>query len=135
MKVIVCVDEKGGVAFNHRRQSRDKELTKKLLELLRGKRLYLSSYSKVLFPEKETITIREDYLLKTPEGEYCFAEREELSDLEERIEELVLVKWNRAYPRDKVLKLDLNNYHLTKSFDFQGNSHEKITVEIYEKNR
>lgn len=31
MKLILCVDDKGGLAFNHRRQSRDRVLNERIL--------------------------------------------------------------------------------------------------------
>ena len=30
MKLILCVDDKGGLAFNHRRQSRDRVLNERI---------------------------------------------------------------------------------------------------------
>ena len=33
MKLIVCMDDKNGMAFNHRRQSRDRVLAKRIMEL------------------------------------------------------------------------------------------------------
>lgn len=135
MIAIVCVDEKMGVAFNKRRQSRDSALTKKIVEILEGKMLYISPYSEKLFEGIHPLTISEDYLREVPKDGYCFVEREELSGFEEKIEKLFLVKWNRVYPRDKVLRLRFEEYQLTEYFDFVGSSHEKITVEVYEKRK
>ncbi len=50
---------------------------------------------------------------------------------EDRIEKVILFKWNRNYPADTFFSLDLSGYTLEKTEDFAGNSHEKITKEIY----
>ena len=58
----------------------------------------------------------------------CFA------PYEERTERIILYKWNRRYPADLVFGVNLNNgWRLIAAEDFQGNSHEKITEEIYER--
>lgn len=36
MRLIVCLDDKNGMAFNHRRQSRDRIVTEKIEELAKG---------------------------------------------------------------------------------------------------
>ena len=50
MRLIVCLDDKNGMAFNHRRQSRDRIVTEKIEELAKGSVLRLSPYSAKLFP-------------------------------------------------------------------------------------
>ena len=41
MKLIVCIDDNGGVAFNHRRQSRDRFLIDDIIEGLRGEKIFI----------------------------------------------------------------------------------------------
>lgn len=48
MIVIVCLDDKGGMMFNHRRQSRDKSLCAQILRLTKHSILHMSHYSDVL---------------------------------------------------------------------------------------
>ena len=38
MKIIVCVDNQNGMMFNHRRQSQDRVLRKRIMELTGGKK-------------------------------------------------------------------------------------------------
>lgn len=40
MKLIVCMDDKNGMAFNHRRQSRDRVLAERIMELTENAKLY-----------------------------------------------------------------------------------------------
>lgn len=51
MIIIVCVDEKNGLMFNSRRQSRDSAVCRDILRECRGKKLYMSAYSGRLFEE------------------------------------------------------------------------------------
>ena len=44
MKLILCVDDKGGLAFNHRRQSRDRVLNERILMHCGMHRLWISQY-------------------------------------------------------------------------------------------
>lgn len=45
MKLILCVDDKGGLAFNHRRQSRDRVLNERILMHCGMHRLWISPYT------------------------------------------------------------------------------------------
>ena len=49
MKLILCVDDKGGLAFNHRRQSRDRVLNEHILMHCGIHRLWISPYTAKLF--------------------------------------------------------------------------------------
>ena len=49
----------------------------------------------------------------------------------DRLEGLVVYRWNRAYPADVHLDLDLSDFRLESGQDFPGSSHETITREIY----
>lgn len=42
MKLIVCLENNNGVIFNKRRVSSDKKVTKKIIELTQGKKLWVS---------------------------------------------------------------------------------------------
>lgn len=126
MKLIVCLDDKNGMMFNRRRQSRDKILIENVLELCKGEKLYTNEYSAKLFPEN-SVEICENPA-ETNDG-YCFAENFTVN--EEEIEEIIVYKWNRLYPADTYFNIDLENWTLTETVDFEGSSHEKITRERY----
>ena len=49
MKVIVCLDERRGMMFNNRRQSRDSVLIEDVVKDLCGEKLFISPYSEKLF--------------------------------------------------------------------------------------
>ena len=134
MIVIVCVDDSMGMLFNRRRQSRDRAVVEDILSVSKGNRLYMKEYSYPLFQELDVdhVTVASDFLDKAKEGEYCFVEDTGAADCREKIEQLILYRWNRKYPADLYLDLDLKKgWHLSRSEEFAGTSHEKITKEVY----
>lgn len=147
MVMIACVDEKNGLMFNHRRQSRDSVVCRDILQECSGKKLYMSAYSSRLFAETEgteaeeigtegtEITISEDAMNQAGEEDACFIEDTVITGFEERIQKVILYKWNRRYPADQYLALDLadGSWKLLQAVDFKGSSHEKITKEVYER--
>lgn len=134
MIVILCLDDQGGMMFNHRRQSRDKEVIRDILQMRTGKALWMNDYSAKLFEEaKEEINCDTAFLQKAGEGEFCFVENEQPGLYGDRIEQLVVYKWNRKYPADFFPDIDFHDWMLRESTEFQGNSHEKVTKEIYDR--
>lgn len=133
MNVIVCIDNRMGMLFNHRRQSQDRILREYLLNLTAGRPLLMNAYSRQQFEDRDHLTVREDFLSQARQEDYCFVENQPLTPWEEKISQLIVCKWNRDYPGDQFLDLDLARWHLKSSRDFPGSSHENITVEVYEK--
>lgn len=132
MNVIVCIDDNFGILFNRRRVSRDKEIIKKIAELTNGEKLWMSEYSKPLFEGADNVAVDNAFLEKIGEGEWCFLESADILPLKENIKTVTLFKYNRKYPSDtKFPKELLSNATLTKTEEFKGNSHEKITMEVY----
>lgn len=140
MRVIVIIDNKGGMMFNHRRQSQDQVLRRKILSLTKGKKLWMNEYSYQQFQQDctgETIKQAEDFLNRAGEEEYCFAEGQALRPFLDKITELIVFRWNRDYPGDVFLDLDMSDgsWKLLHMEEFPGFSHEKITLEVYKHER
>ena len=133
--VAITVDDKMGLAFNKRRQSRDKNLIADLCDKTTGA-IYVSEYSAPLFSEHEDrIAIVENPIEQCPDGGICFVEMTHLLDHVDDISKLIIYHWNRLYPSDKKLDIDLrfSGFKMTAKYEFAGNSHDKITKGIYEK--
>lgn len=130
MHLIVCIDERKGMAFQGRRQSMDRLLRADMLALTVGTPLWMSPYSLGQFIEEApNIRIAEDYLRQAGAGEYCFCE---LQLPAENIENIVLYKWNRHYPSDLQFPMELlESRTLVEVTEFAGSSHERITREVY----
>ena len=134
MIVIVCLDERGGMMFNNRRQSRDKAVIDRIVEIVQGSKLWLSSYSKSLFDQVAILLeVDDNFLQKAGYGEFCFAENADIAQYTPKIEKIYLFRWNRHYPADYYFPLDLAEFKLIARSEFMGNSHEKITLEVYER--
>ena len=120
--------------FNNRRQSRDKAVIDRIVEIVQGSKLWLSSYSKSLFDQVAILLeVDDNFLQKAGNGEFCFAENADITQYTPKIEKLYLFRWNRHYPADSCFNLNLAAYKLIAQSEFAGNSHEKITLEVYEK--
>ena len=133
--VAITVDDKMGLAFNKRRQSRDRLLIDDICKKT-DKDIYISSYSALLFEEhKDRVKIVDDPLRDCPDGGFCFVEMTELSPYVESISTLIVYHWNRLYPADKKLDIDVTNcgFKMTAKYEFVGSSHDKITKGTYQK--
>ncbi len=132
MKVIICLDDNNGMLFNHRRQSRDQKITEDISTYT--KELWIAPFSQKLFEHEEIkLTTSDKILDDAPFEAYCFIEDKSLKLYEDRIEQLIVYKWNRKYPFDFKCDLSLENWNLVESTDFIGKSHDKITKETYRK--
>lgn len=133
MRLIVCLDDRNGMMFGGRRQSRDRVLCDRVLKMAQGKTLWMSEYSAKLFGDAAGIFACNDYRSLAKAGDYCFAEDGEISL--DGVTRLIVYRWNRHYPSDKVFSYDPESCGFRKisSSDFVGSSHEKITEDIYER--
>ncbi|MBQ9806923.1 MAG: ribonuclease Z [Clostridia bacterium] len=133
MRLIVCLDEKRGMAFNRRRQSRDRVLTEDMVRTVGDARLFVVPYSASLFAEQmPNLIISEDPMRDATNRDYCFLELSSPAS-SENISELILYHWNRHYPSDTPFLLDMTDFSLVSTTDFIGFSHEKITKEVWKK--
>jgi hypothetical protein len=132
MNIIACIDDNKGQLFNGRRQSKDIQVISKILNITEGKNLLINSFSEKLFEEKAIVNV--DFLECAGEGDFCFIENVSASEYIEKINKVYLFKWNRKYPSDFTFDLELeNNFHLVSVEEFQGNSHELVTLEVWVK--
>ncbi len=130
MIVVICVDDKNGIGFNRRRQSRDRLLIADLVEYSQGRKILISGYSATLFSGFEVNTeIRENLLDEAGEDDICFLENVDPAPYADRISGLVIYRWNRHYPSDKWLSLDTTAFRTVSVKEFEGSSHECITRE------
>lgn len=134
MKAIVILDEHNGMQFNQRRQSRDAAIIHKIQEFINGGKLYLNTYSAELFREADILlSVSDDFLYQAGKGEYCFVENKNLVTIKETIEEFIIFRWHREYPSDYALDMlpEDCGMNCERVEEFQGNSHEKITMEVW----
>lgn len=135
LTVVATVDDRMGVAFNKRRQSRDVKLIEDLIRST-DRTIYVTEYSEPLFEGHiDRIIVAKDPMSECPDGGVCFIELTPLAGKAEEISTLILYRWNKVYPSDKKLGIDIDDsgFKLTGTTEFSGKSHDKITKEVYVK--
>ena len=130
MNVVVCLDEHDGMLFNNRRQSRDVRVIEDVMQMANV--LWISPFSKPLFENVEADVMTDDqFLEKAAMGEYCFVENQEITPYIDKVEQMIVYRWNRKYPSDFCLDIPLNEWKNVAEVEFAGKSHEKITKQIF----
>lgn len=127
MTLYICLDDRNGLRFNNRRQSRDAAVLADIRSLCSGN-LGIKPDSEKLIREAEI-----PYVLPPETGEDFFAEEIPPEEVLEKTKKLVIYRWNRHYPADVRWEPDLTTmgFVLRETIDFPGTSHEKITREVY----
>lgn len=135
MILCVAIDDNKGMMFNRRRQSQDKRLRAYLLEMLHGRTLYMNTYSAAQFekPLADSVVADDAFLEKAGDKDVCFVEDQSLENFDREVSSVILFHWNRVYPADLYFAFPMpeHAWHVESVAEFEGNSHEKITVEVW----
>ncbi len=133
MTLFVCLDNAGGMRFNHRRQSRDAAVLRDICAMVGGGRLLLRPDSEALFSAAPVrLTVCDAPLDAAQDGDCCFLETPPSADDMSKIATLIVYRWNRDYPADVFFPSDAcRGLRLEHTADFPGTSHDKITKEVY----
>ena len=132
MTLIVCLDNDDGMLFNKRRQSRDVCVCDRILQIVRGNKLYMNAYSAKLFPP-DSVIVTEAPLEDAVGNSFVFSENLNIAETVCRADQIIVYRWNRQYPSD--VKFPKNILHtqfvLRETEEFPGKSHDVITEEVY----
>lgn len=131
MQVIITVENRNGMLFNHRRVSRDQKVSERILAYCKEKKLWMNAYSAKLFENNPQIRVSETFLEQ--KDAICFVEDQDVTPYLPEIDTIILFHWNRDYPADFFFTVDLSEWNLVHQEEFAGKSHEKITMEVYKK--
>lgn len=132
MQIVMCLDDRNGIAFNGRRLSSDCIVCQRIIETKTGK-IWMNSKSAKLFAEY-SICVDEDFLNCADQSDTCFVEDLDFLSQLSRVTTITVYRWNRHYPSDvKLPSSVLDDWTLIASNDFRGNSHDMITEEKYVK--
>lgn len=133
MILIVCIDEKNGMIFNNRRQSRDRILTNHIIEMTKDKTLWITEFSKDIFDvaDNKHIMIDNYFYEKADKEDFCFVEDIDVNTLIDKVDKIIIYNWNRCYPADLYFNIPLNNWLVDSEKEFIGSSHKRITEKIY----
>lgn len=143
MKLIVCVDDEMGMAFNHRRVSSDSVVTREIQRIVGSAKIWMSCYSAKLFLSvfgRETegaqsmhIMLSDNPSRDAGKNDYCFLEQTSPYNTSD-IDEIILFRWGRRYPSDVKFGIKLSEgWSMTKSQKIVGTSHKEILHEVWEK--
>lgn len=129
LTVYVGLDDRNGMSFNGRRQSRDSKIFEDIRQELPGE-LLIDAFSEKLI-ERAGLPYR---LLEGPlpeEGSFFLEMRPAQEALS--ADRIVIYRWGRHYPADRRWDLDLEaqGYSLAEQTAFQGTSHELIGKDVY----
>ena len=131
MQVIITVENRNGMLFNHRRVSRDQKVSERILAYCKEKKLWMNAYSAKLFENNPQICASETFLEQ--KDAICFVEDQDVTPYLPEIDTIILFHWNRDYPADFFFTVDLSEWNRIHQEEFAGKSHEKITMEVYKK--
>ena len=129
MNLIFCLDDKNGILFNRRRQSRDSVLLSDALRLAGGK-LWITPFSQKLFEGASLpheVTADPTFL---EENAWLFYEGGDPAPLFPLCGEIVVYRWNETYPSDVRVSLDGLRGGEADA-EMEGSSHKKITRHRY----
>lgn len=129
MTLYICLDDRNGLQFNKRRQSRDSAVLEDIRSRITGN-LLIDPFSEKLIREGSI-----PYVLPPETAEDFFAENVPSHELLEKTGKIVIYRWNRHYPADVRWEPDLAamGFVERETAEFPGTSHEKITREVYER--
>lgn len=131
MQVIITVENRNGMLFNHRRVSRDQKVSERILAYCKEKKLWMNAYSAKLFENNPQIRVSETFLEQ--KDAICFVEDQDVTPYLPEIDTIILFHWNRDYPADLFFTVDLSEWNRIHQEEFAGKSHDKITMEVYKK--
>ena len=118
--------------FNHRRLSRDRRVCEKILDYSNEKELWMNAYSRKLFTDLtdiNSIQVDEEFLDKSQS--ICFVENQDITPYLPKIDTLVLFQWNRDYPADFFFTVDLSQWNLISTEDFEGTYKRFYEIHAY----
>ena len=129
LTVYVCLDDRNGMSFNGRRQSRDSKVFEDIRQELTGELLIDPFSEKLICRAELPYRIIEGPL---PEEGQFFLEMRPVQDAL-TADRIVIYRWGRHYPADRRWELDLeeHGFSLAAQTAFQGTSHELIGKDVY----
>lgn len=134
MKIIVCLDDRNGMLFNKRRQSSDRLVCQRVIELVGDGVLWMNAYSQPLFDGLGgNICVDDAFMMHAGQDDYCFVEDLDVKPYIAGVSEVIIFRWGRIYPSDLRFsaQLLLDGWKQAAVTRFEGNSHDTITQEVY----
>ncbi len=135
MILIFTLDDQNGTNLAGKRQSSDRIVADRILALA-GDRLRIKSNTMSFWKNNDTKpkhTAVVQTIGQLAENSMFFAETPVPAELMQAAEQIYVFRWNRRYPSLAKDRVSLEGYQCTILEEFPGYSHEKITLEVYNK--
>ena len=128
LTIVLCLDDKNGIAFNKRRQSRDKILIENVMT---HENVHIMEHSAALFADYDVSKIAN--ISELPADAVYFHEITDPKNIIDWFDTVIIYRWNSHYPSDIKFNLQTNLYKKILTEEFVGFSHDTITKEIYKR--
>lgn len=127
MNIIICIEKNKGISFNNRRLSKDKKI---IDDIVKNYDVVGNKYTQAMF-EEYGLTIKEKKIKNaTKKDLYYFIEDDSINSID-CINNLIIYDFNRNYPSDVKLIINLENFILIEEFKIEGTSHKEIIKKVY----
>ena len=135
MTLYFCLDDRGGMLFNHRRQSRDAAVLEDIRSRVTGDLLVDPFSAKLMERAQIPFAYAPEEITESIADGHFLVEARQPGQWVNFADTVVLYRWNRHYPADLYFDIDLTamGFVLQETMDFPGKSHENITREVYVK--
>ena len=135
MTLYFCLDDRNGLAYNRRRQSRDSAVLGDIRAHLEGELLIDPISQRIVEEAGIPWCTAPEELSRELSGRSYFVEARQPGDWVNLARKVVIYRWNRPYPADRWFDIDLNamGFSLVETLEFGGTSHRNITREVYVK--
>lgn len=133
MTLYLCLDDRNGMRFNNRRQSRDSAVLEDIRACLPGE-LTITPFSEKLVRDSGLpYCLAAEALDFLPSDAHVFLEAPASEHLVANADTIVFYRWNRHYPADTYWEMDpfQSGFTLSQTCEFPGTSHKIITKEVY----
>jgi len=128
MTIYLCLDDRNGMLFNKRRQSRDAKVLEDIQTSIPDV-LTIDPFSEKLIREAGIPYVLAPEVFA--EDTHFFLEARSAAEVLPLASTVVIYRWNRHYPADVRFDGDLTVFTLESTCEFAGKSHETITKEVY----
>ncbi len=147
MKLIVCMDPRGGMMFNKRRTTSDVVVTADILRESAESKLLIAPYSEKIFKTCEAegyaphggavYTVTDDPVGKAEGTDVIFLEERSARERLSEIDTIVIYNWTVIYPFDRTFDIDprKEGFQLAEQYDFPGYNHDIVTKEVYRREK
>ena len=133
--VAICIDERGGMLFNHRRQTSDVQIIDDMVERFGENGVFIKDFYAKLFQKYENVTVSSFPISECSENALCFIENPEILNITDDVERIVVYNWCKSYPADEYFTLDLIDIGFIRisKEKFSTEYRQKVTREVFKR--